>query len=402
MTDRTFSLGAVVAAASVSFVISGLGGAVLSEWLARPKPLVTISAVGFAGSEAQVQISDALIKVTDDSAWTRNYRKFESFSSIEEDYATTDRIKKRLERGLALVDGWLAANSALFETGLSRLTIEQVDASPYMSDDIVGSALIGMARRGELQGAPLPMSEVIGVDPVTEIVNDGSKWLLYFRNHNIAFPFKEAQTETEKSAIKLLAHSFAYGAGANIVHYLKRFQAETNRELRELILLKEQMAKAMLPLTKLSVTSSVFNSGRSPLVIKPYALLRVLNDDVEPKEHVVKVEMAAASDRQPTLLDLVNKRDGAGGDDVVVDSFLPKTLGSGYVLVPPNGKVDVKLTSVEPLGSAGERLRAIYDSNVLRCQVTMLRVDGVELTSDALLFGSSVDADLRVELLQLH
>ena len=79
------------------------------------------------------------------------------------------------------------------------------------------------------------------------------------------------------------------------------------------------------------------------------------------------------------------------------DSFLPRMTGSSYVLVPPNSEVQIRLIS-EELGPAGAHLKTIYDANILRCEVTLLDVDGEDWRSGAFLFGLSVDADLKKEL----
>jgi len=396
MSDRKFSPAVVAATAGITFLISGFGGAALSEWLARPIPLVTVSSVGFSGSETHVDTDANLITITKESPWIRSYRKFESFSSMENDHLEVSKLKKRLEIGIAIVNDWIKSNSDNMSIPDRILTIEELNNSPYMADVIVGSTLIGMARRGELNGAPNAIGEVTKHPPVTEITSDGSKWILYFYNRNVVFPFGQAITETEKSAIKLLAFSFAHGNGSNIVYYLKRFQAGANENFRNLIEITEELEKAMLPSTKLSITASIFNSGRKPLVLKPYALLTVLNEEIDSRNHIVKAELATTSD---ALRWVTEEKEDAGSEDVLATSFLPPTSGGSYILVAPNSKADVKLTSIEKLGAAGAQLRSIYNSNVLRCQVTMHDISGTKLVSEALLFGPSMDKDLKKELL---
>lgn len=402
MADKKFSVTTVVATALISFIISGIGGAMLSEWLARPKPLLTISAIGFSGTEHQIAISDSLQRATKESAWFPNYRKYESFDTLSEDYKKAERIKHRLERGLLLVEDWLESNETALQND-KPLTLKELDSTPYMQDGIVGSSLVGMARRGELSAAPIDIDVVKQGTPVTELVKLSDRYLLYMGYKNVAFPFGSADTQTEKEQIERLAYSFAFGNGKNIVYYMKRMAEASNRDIRQMVSLMEIFEGSMLPATSLSVRAEIFNSGRTPLVVKPYALVRVLNDDIEQKDHLLRLTpLAPAEDssRSRGILDQIAGLQGANnsGSDVIVEGFLPAIEDRSYVLVPPNDSISLQLTSDVALGESGERLRAIYDANVLRAKLILVTDAGDQIQSGAMIFGASANTDVQREL----
>src|SRR5713226_9795900 len=60
MPPKTFSIEEVTITALVSFVLSGIGGALLNEYLSRAKPSVAITAVSFEGENEQIATSEAL------------------------------------------------------------------------------------------------------------------------------------------------------------------------------------------------------------------------------------------------------------------------------------------------------------------------------------------------------
>lgn len=406
MPPANFSLRAVVTTALISFVVSGVGGAAVSDWYARAKPSVAIGLVGFSGSREMVPASDRLVSLTKSSGWIRTYRKFESFDSMTSDFENADRVRKRLERGLVAVEDWLAGHEARFDTDNAILTTDEVSDVPFVIDNIFPSTLIGMARRGELDSVPRPVSDFSAGSRVWDLADTGRAWVLYLGTKNVLFPYEDLETATERAAVKLLAHSFSYGVGKNIVYYMKMFRDDANAEIRKLISVKEELTEVLLPQTRLSVRGTVFNEGGRPVVIKPFAAIQVLNDDIEQKSFVVRVEPPkdAVQSPDPDLLSTLRAgiRKRKSGEDVATESFLPESDGSTYVLVPPHSGVEIKLTSVDELGETGARLRAIYDANVLRCQLRLLTVDGDAIQSEALLFGSSADANLLAELQDLQ
>ncbi|MEW5734173.1 MAG: hypothetical protein AB1921_04915 [Thermodesulfobacteriota bacterium] len=393
MAPKKFSIAALVAAATISFIISGIGGALLSEWLARPKPLVTVSALGFTGADKQVATSDALRNITNDSKWFKEYRKFESFEKLAKDYKKTEELKLNLERALTLIDDWLKSNEHICQ-GENQLTLKELDAVPFMQEEIICSSLFGMALRGEFENVPVQISVLKNCNLVTELAKDKFRYILYMREKNIVFPFDAAKTKTEVGFMENLAYSFAAGNGKNIVYYMQKASEASNREIRLLTGLLGELEKSMNPATALSVRAEVFNSGRKPLVVKPYALLRVVNDDVERRDYLLRLTTLLSAES----VNFSNKYQEDGGD-VVVEGFLPTLEDRSYVLVPPNDSIRLQLASDEALGEAGSKLRAIYNANVLRAKLILVTDAGEQIASDPTIFGASANADVQRELL---
>lgn len=402
MAAKRFSFFTLVATALVSFIVTGIGGAMLAEWLDRPKPLLTISALGFAGTEEPVAIPDELRIATKESPWLKNYRKFESFEILLEDYKKAKHLKFRLERGQSLIKDWLKSNEPVFKNG-RRLTLEELDSTPYMQDEIIGSSLIGMARRGEVASVPVGLDSLKSAEPVTELAELSDKYLLYMKDKNVGFPFGDARTSTEKRQIEQLAYSFSSGHGNNIIYYMKRVDDASNSEIRQLVSLLELLEESMHPFTTLSVRAEIFNSGRKPLIVKPYAHLWVTNDDIEQKVHLLKLSSLGFAEAEPEsvgILEALTKMQlrGGSGSDIVVQGFFPSIEDRNYVLVRPGDSISLRLASNAPLGSSGRRLRTIFDASVLRAKLVVATDAGHQIHSPAMIFGATANADVEREL----
>src|SRR5262245_46430862 len=191
MGEKKFSVGTVVITAIVTFLVSGLGGSAVSEWLSRPKPLQTMSGVGFVGTDRQFQVSEALIEAVGASVWIARYHKYESFERLNADHEKAERVKIQLERGIGLVEDWLRENERTF----NPQTIQDLSKTPYMVADVVGGSLIGMARRGEIERAPETLNDLERRTPITELAKLETGYLLYMGTYAVAFPLEGARTD---------------------------------------------------------------------------------------------------------------------------------------------------------------------------------------------------------------
>ena len=396
MTEkRFFALKTVVLTSLITFMISGMGGAAISTWLDRAKPVVIIDAVGFSGSSEAIAIGDSLRDRVKESSWVPSVKNFEHWRGISERYELAQRIRKRLEVGIELSEAWLKQNEASFNKPNSKLTFDELSEYPYMIDEIIGSTLVGLARRGEISNVPVSPIDMASLTDSTQLQRNNDGWLLYMKTQNVAVPDDDAKTEVEQRHIETLAKSLSKGVGPNLVYYIRRFLENANREARHLLQLEQALQSALYPQTRLSAKITVFNSGKSPIVLKPFSLLTVLNEDVHNGQYV----MAGVSNSKGggvALTEILNEPESR---DVEVLPFLPSTEERQYILVPPQGQTTIRLESLVSLAGNGERLRQIYDLNVLRCKITFSTLTGRLVESRGAVFGKTVSTEMTDELM---
>ena len=87
------------------------------------------------------------------------------------------------------------------------------------------------------------------------------------------------------------------------------------------------------------------------------------------------------------------------GKHVVVEGILPETSTAPYVTVAPGQACEVRLVATEPLGKEnGEKLRAIYNTGLLKCQMVCQTVSGSRIWSTPTDFSIGVTQESRQNL----
>ncbi|BAH73697.1 hypothetical protein [Solidesulfovibrio magneticus] len=384
-TQRVFSVWTITITAVVTFVISGIGGSLFNEYLKRPKPEVVVTSIGFTGGQQYIDIGEELVILTRDNPWSESFERYQTYSSLEKSYENMLRMKKMLEAGIENVKSWTSHN-----LGGSRqqLSLDEILKTPLCNLEIIGSLLIGSIIREEVSSPPISLERLRATELVTNIDNDGDRWMIYLKRQVTNFPYKRCKTKHALNMVECLARSFACGSVANIAHFMNEYQTIAYRDLDGLNRTISGVEKVLLPKSHISLSALVYNSGSTALTVNPYMGLKFEHEDLNGTETILAVSKRLNNGHATGERDEGNDSEGTS---VYVEPFLPKKAEGDYLFVPPNSEVRFELESVEAIGGEhGKRIKDLFSANALRCKLIAQTDNGGLLVSSSVIFGRSV------------
>ncbi|MDE0025278.1 MAG: hypothetical protein OXP69_12785 [Spirochaetaceae bacterium] len=397
----TFSLRAVVITAGVTFAISAIGSVMVTRWTDRAKPVVTVASVGFSGSDQTIPINEEIRNLAEENPWVDNFKKYEPWTVLSNTVELTHTVQERLTRGISIADDWIKDIGSRFASDQAgQMTFDELGDYPYFVDDIIGLSLTGMARRNELSSAPVSVGDIRLLEPITERHHDQTRqiWLFNMGERTVLVPYSDARTQSQRDNLEEIAISFEYGVGQNLLYYMKRFLEDANRDKVGLTTLDTELRNALHPQTRLYANAIVFNSGKTPMILKPYSLLIVLNDNLNKSDFLLVGAQVGESTADLDRLNEQARAETMEGVDVHTEPFLPSTNERQYLFVPPESSVTIRLETVDPLGKHGQELRSIYDLGILECSVIFSSIDGRPVESSAAVFGKKISVSDRKAL----
>lgn len=404
---QTYSIEAILLSGFLTFVLSGILGALFKDWLDRAKVDLVVQSFGLAPSTKPIEIPQELRIHIEKCGWTPNLHRFESYSKLSGILKNLKRVNARLRLARTTVDEWALDNRLWEENYTSVATVDEMSECPYFRDQMIGSLLLGSARRGEINSPKVKLAELEELPEVTELTEDEDGWHLYMRGKSAIFPTADAKAEITRRLLKQFAESFSRGSKGNIYYYMneyKRISAEDINVISEIVQRLEQL---LTPASLLQVKVSILNHGTKPATIRPFARMQFHNDEVAGFKPVMRVAETPKSGLEPSSLELMLKSsarknsnidDGTDGDDVLIEESFPNSDSNSYVLLTPKSHTILTLTSEQPLGESAERILSMYKAAVLRSSVVVLTIDKKRLSSQNTLFGQSISDDERVLL----
>lgn len=391
MALKGFSLRTVVVTALVSFAISGLGGSLWQQWLARARPSLIVTSVGFRGSSELLRVPTDLVTASENDNWGTSLKAYASFEVLRRRHNQAAEATQRLERLNIVVQEWLNQHQMS-----ARKTLEYADIQkhPIAVDPVFGSSLHGMVRRGEF--ATLPVTKLTDYPTIVPLRLIAEGYVLRFKMVNILFPSTRVDND-ELEHMKLIAESFSRGIMANILDITRTVSNETANELNALGKVRALLEQVLLPEARLFVDVSFYNSGKTSTAIKPYLGLRLLHDSFANKEPIL-LRVYSAEQPKSELAALLSENADANdesGTDVHIRQFLPASNGGSHIHVAPGEVKTVSFMSLERLGpELGLAVKQVYDAGVLNCQVVAVQREGSSIWSQPTVFGDKLnDAD---------
>lgn len=404
---QTYSLEAILLSCFLTFILSGILGALFKDWLERAKVDVVVQSFGLAPSTKPIEIPQELRSHSEKCGWMPSLHRFESYSKLSGILKQLKRVNARLRLARTSVDDWSLDNRLWEENYASSATVDEMSECPFFRDQTVGSLLIGSARRGEIKDPTVKLADLEKLPEVTELAESEDGWHLYMRDKNALFPTGNTRVETTRRILKQFAESFARGSKGNIYYYMneyKRLSAEDVNIISEIIQKLEQL---LTPASLLQVKVSILNHGTKPATIRPFARMQFHNDEVAGFKPVMRVIETPRSSLESSSLELMLQSnaktksivdDGTDGDDVLIEESFPNSDSNSYVLLAPKSHTILTLTSEQPLGESAERILSMYKAAVLRSSVVVLTIDKKQLSSPNTLFGQFISDDERALL----
>ena len=153
---RSFSIREVILVAVVSFVVSGLGGALLNAYLNRAKLTLTVTSLGFEGGF--VEVDDELIKASENDDWGVPFERFVDFRTLLAREKASSEMVLRLQAAQQHVDRWLTPITT--DEAQEVLTKTEVRRSPYLGSEttVMGSSI--PVDFPEMAGAVTPIAQL--------------------------------------------------------------------------------------------------------------------------------------------------------------------------------------------------------------------------------------------------
>lgn len=402
----TFSFLEKIIGAFTALVISGVGGALFQRWLARAMPRFEITSIGFTGTPNLIRIDDELLSLSIRDNWGPTLRRYEPYDELMERDRAAAETAERLKKALALAEEWLDKYRPTNPKPENPICVDfnEINKYPISQEPIIGNIWRGLCRTNEIGEIPYPLEAVRRLPRLAELTKNDKKetWCLSLGKFAIMFPFKDVDGEARLGDIELLAESFARGIRENLVHYTKRVVDASTNDLLALAQLREKLAQTLVPEAHLCVIASFYNSGSSAATIRPHMALRILHDRLKDEAFIMSNTRTDKKEEAVGLLLKLIDANGANkprGKHVVVEGILPETSTAPYVTVAPGQACEVRLVATEPLGKEnGEKLRAIYNAGILKCQMVCQTVAGNRIWSTPTDFSIGVSQESRQNL----
>ena len=278
----------------------------------------------------------------------------------------------------------------------AQISLDDLLDNPYFIDDIIGSTLVGMVRRGELPQIPRSTDDLGDLDPIIKLHHDpfGEGWLIHLGAKAVTFPYGDTVTEAQRKSIEHIAKSLSYGLRVNLIFYNDAFLQSATDEHFQLQQIIDKLTDALYPSTRLYAIVNVFNTGKAPIILRPYALAEILNENVTGSFIMAGAPLDVSQPSEgDTVEELLRTLTQEEGSHVHIEPFLTSADERQYVLVPPEGQVAVRLETVDTLAGDAKELHRIYELGLLKCRILFSIVDGKQLQSATAVFGTKVSPE---------
>ena len=395
---------------TATLIIGAVATLAIQTWSDRPKLFVAVEEVGFIGSEDYVEVGTRLRELSEDDPWFGTLERFVKWSALNDRYESILMTKGRLEVAIGAVEEWRERENRDSTDG--QFPSEELANHPYARDatsSLFRTVVRAAIRRRELGIPPVGLSQVSAHDIVAEYTRDSQKWIVYGDTWLVVFSSSGMISEDQLLQGELVVKSLAHGNRENLVYYADRFLEIASKDVRHLRKIEDALVDVLYPQTRLFARVTVFNSGKNPAVLEPYAVLLILNAGFDINGTLMRATpgLPAIQDRLILVMqeykDILDSITPDESDElsrqVEVVPLLPLKGRVQYVMVPPQGQAVIELVADEPLSDLGKRLREIYGLNLLELKVAFSLLDGGTVSSAKLVFSSSATDSLKIKLL---
>lgn len=369
--------------AAVSFLISGVGGALFQSWLSRAKPSIAIVSLGFGGSASLVPITTELKRKSAADVWGDNFEDLEPFEALQNRYAETESLKAKHEVLIPLIEQWIRLTSsrlAAKQLGpTEQLTDLEVVDHPNMTHALFVSALEGMIARREITNSP-PVKDFeqfeVRLPTQRRDKGDFDRIALQHGMNNYWFPLNRMDTPQKKQLMTLVVESFSRGISRNLLFFSEVFLSAAKDNLLKLKALSDSLKEALLKNAHLTVVVSLRNMGATPIVFRQYYALEIHARQYS-RTYVMVAQPTNAGDRKKS------PRDPIGSSP----KFLPTASESRFVSVAASSVEQTTLHATQPLDKDGEQILTLFQNDILECRLSGVTIEGTEVSSDRVPFG---------------
>jgi hypothetical protein len=373
MPPKTFSLKEVVIAALVSFLLSGVGGALFNEYMSRAKPSISLISVAFKGPPGLIEMPADLISAVEKTRLDP-IQKHESFNTLlARHHNTLERIA-RLEEGIGISTTWVDESEKAGET--KPLTRDDIEKMPFVKSQTVGEFLLDIVQADK--PPPHSLQQLKALSPISSASEDDAHKMLSinYGTMGITIPITREGGNYE-TAFNLLQETLRRGDRQNLIYYHKQFLEEANRLVRTLKQVEQLLRQLLIPRARLDVDAFLSNTGRDTVVMKPFFALVIDHPDFRNK---------------PLILSTVSTSNvSKTGTDVEIPPLLPESSATPYYSLEAGKSRSIHAAAVSPIGEDASKIVQIYSTGILNCRIVAFTESGDSVKSPHATFGSKIN-----------
>lgn len=332
--DQKFSPRKVLVTAIIGFLVSGLGGAALNEYLARAKPQVIINSVGFRfpSLALNIKVPDKLLTLAKRNPWQADLKGEMSIAMLREYRAHGGALMERLETAARISRAWIQDIELRGLLGQTKqLAAYDIREFPLLNSETLFALARGALRRGDLNDPPVPALELNQYEDQLSVTERGDDYWLDLGDYLIRFsPNPPIEHATP------FYHSIQKGLLANLLFYQNRLLKIIGDDLTLFGQVRKELGDLLMPYSELAVKVTAVNRGRTSTILEPFFGLRLT---VEGKEATFDSALIAASTDIESLElfeSLDDLEEARGG------SKRPYT----YIVLGPNSSSEIDLSAV--------------------------------------------------------
>lgn len=398
---QTFSLSQIITTAVITFFISGIGGALLTKFLSRARPKISVTSVGFHGNV--VHLSDAAIDASVNDDWGPSLKGFVSYSTACSRENKSSKLILELGKVKGIVDEWLASN--MLDNNNLILTKSELLRCPYFFYSQISSSIFGKLRRRSVPDLPITIESLEGMEKKFDLEEKDGHWVIHRGSYGTHFKMDSAFSEKEILQQRQIAESFSRGCLKNIRHIMQVFSTDTANEITKLIKLRDELRKCIAEGAHITLDAVISNLGDKPCVVTSYCSAKLgLGDETLPMLFRVTNEKAQSlhtndQDIFKTIIQTKIEQSGETGEMFSVEPYLAEVSSSAHISVPGGGTTKIALTSIEPMGKIGEKLVKYFELGALTCSFTATTASGTSIKAPSITFGKELSEQQKQQLL---
>jgi len=383
MPPKTFSVKEVTITALVSFVLSGIGGALLNEYLSRAKPSVAITAVSFEGANEQIATSEALRELAEHEF---DLAKFVTYKELSDHESSVSMSLQQMREALDATSAWLSRPENSNPSAVSaRMSLSELQKSPFLMVTSIEDVLIADFNvKNFLTAPPDNLAVLRRGAALGKLTRNDDDFTFDFESTSVKVPLYSKERDYLNS-VQLVAESILYGDRANQIHYLHIFSGIAGQRIRTLERLQAMLRDIIYSNARLKVSLFLSNTGREIAIMKPVFGLLIEHEDF----------------KRPFVLTTTTKKITPGGSAAVAP-VLPESSPTPPYSIEPGKSVTLKLLGLNPLGQDAKKISDIYTSGLLRCKVVAFTSSGASIESPISSFGSRINPDDLARVEALH
>lgn len=380
-----------IAASAFSACFAGLFAALLQRFWLRAKPRANAVAIIFEGD--LVEIDDSLIDASSSLNWGESLSRFVQHNDLIAYELELNSIQQRLHLANKSVDRWLLEIQDYNDD--EYLPKSKLLSCPYLNESEIHSYIYGNLRRRTQLDIP---TRSFDETPVHFEADENPKGiLLHLGIKGVLFPTKHLSSEKQINDNKLIASSFQVGSVRNIRWLLRKFKSDTSEDIVSINEARQLMQSHIIESAKINISVQVSNEGGEPVTFLPYGLL-----ELKCGEKLFKniVRHHADNDTSPIHDPPMEKSNKSKSKRVHTTPFLNSKSAHPNIVLSKHENREVIFSSEKNKKEENIETIKCYKMGMLSARLTLLRLNGKKIQTEWVVFGESLKADLRDQLMR--